>query len=362
MSHYEERLQADLDRIRTQLHEIDGRVVQAVHDAVTATVQDDRKLANLTTLRDRAINHGVRSLDRLCHVFVVRHVPTAGHLRWVSSILRLTVALERSGDYAAMVCRETVQLQKRPPKRILEDIEVLGREAERIIRQSVEAFTAGSAELARSTVDSTQLADDAFKRAYGNLVEAGERREISVRDLLGLQVMLRSLKRVSDQGDNICQQTLFTVAGETKDRKVFRILFVDERNDTLSQLAEAYARRAFPESGHYSSAGWRPAEAIPPPIARFLDETGRSIGDRKPRLLAPRDDEDKHYHVIIGLQGDPRPRLETVPFLTASLDWDVGPPPDPGAPDAEGQIQEAYRRLGHRIHELMEMLQGPDAE
>jgi len=362
VSHYEERLQADLDRIRTQLAHINGRVVQAVHDAVTAVVDDDRELANLTTLRDRAINHGVRSLDRLCHVFVVRHAPTAGHLRWVSSILRLTVALERTGDYAAMVCRETVQLQKRPPRRILEDIEILGREAERVIKQSVEAFTARSAELARATVDSTQLADDAFKRAYRNLIEAGERQETSVPDLLGLQVMLRSLKRVSDQGDNICQQTLFTLAGELKDRKVFRVLFVDERNDTLSQLAEAYARRAFPESGHYSSAGWSPAKEIPPAVSRFLEGKGRSVEGRKPKLLEPRDDANKHYHIIIGLQGDPRPHLETVPFLTASLEWDVGPPPDPSAPNAEEQLLESYRRIGNHIHELMEMLQGPDAE
>ena len=37
------------------------------------------------------------------------------------------------------------------------------------------------------------------------------------------------------------------------------MLFVDEHNDRLSQLAEAVARKAFPESGVYESAGWSPS-------------------------------------------------------------------------------------------------------
>ena len=50
----------------------------------------DRDLAYATVLGDKPINREIRELDRLCHAFVARHLPSAGHLRFVSSVLRLT--------------------------------------------------------------------------------------------------------------------------------------------------------------------------------------------------------------------------------------------------------------------------------
>lgn len=361
MSHYEERLQMDLDEIRVRLEDISDRVVRATGDAVRAVVQGDRPLGNMTILRDRAVNRGVRKLDRLCHVFVVRHSPSAGHLRWVSSVLRMTVALERVGDYAAAVCRESVRFSGDPPRSILDAIGNLGRGAELVLRQSLEAFREGDVDLARATADQCQDVDEDFKRAYHTLIESAAEDDPPIKDALALGTVLRTLMRVSDQAANVCQHTLFTVSGEVKEKKVFRIMFVDERNEGMSQLAEAYARRAFPDSGSYSSAGWSPAEALPDAVTRFLSERGLG-SDPRPKALAARDDRGNHYHIIIGLEGDPLRHLDSLPFLTASLAWDVGAPLTLDGPDPEKLIEAAYHRVGTEICDLMEMLVGSDGE
>ena len=39
---------------------------------------------------------------------------------------------------------------------------------------------------------------------------------------------LNHLERISDQAKNICEETLFTITGETKAPKVYKILFLDQ--------------------------------------------------------------------------------------------------------------------------------------
>lgn len=356
MTVYEERLQHDRDHIARCLDGIYQRVTAAVRQAVDAVVADDKRLANRTILGDRAINNGIKQIDRLCHAFVVRHQPSAGHLRWVSSVLRVNVALERVGDYAVNVCRELVKLRARGPSRVVRDIDVLGRQVERILEQSIHAFGGRSADLARTTIALAEGADDSFSMAFHDLIAEAEGNGHPVKDLFALLVVLRSLKRVSDQAENVCEQTLFVVEGDTQERKTFRIQFVDARNDCLSQLAEAYARKAFSEHGHFYSGGWTPADAIRPDVLAFMDRHGLGAREARPKPLRVRDQDNRHFHVIIGLEGDPRPHLEKVPFRTALLEWDLGPTP---VPDADAELEAAYRRIADDVQALMELLVGP---
>ena len=110
MTHYEERLEEDLAHLREGVVAVGEKVQHAMEHAVRALLQGDRELAYATVLGDLPINRDVRALDRQCHVFVARHLPSSGHLRFVSSVMRLNVALERIGDYAVAISREAVQL------------------------------------------------------------------------------------------------------------------------------------------------------------------------------------------------------------------------------------------------------------
>ena len=97
MSHYEERLEQYLTRIITTVRDLGERVEVAVDRAVRALLTSDHDLSSAVIVGDLPINRDVRNLDRLCHVFVARHLPSAGHLRLVSSVLRLNIAIERTG-------------------------------------------------------------------------------------------------------------------------------------------------------------------------------------------------------------------------------------------------------------------------
>ncbi len=125
MSHYEERMQRDLDEIRDRVAEIGSQVETAVRSAVEALLSRDVAAAAEIVLADHSINRATREVDALCHVFVARHLPSAGVLRTISSVLRLTVGLERVGDYAVTIGRETAQLDSAVPETIAKDAQMI---------------------------------------------------------------------------------------------------------------------------------------------------------------------------------------------------------------------------------------------
>ncbi len=357
MSHYEQRLEADLGKIRERLKAIGAQVEEAQKTAVHALLTGDRALAYETILSDHPINREIRGIDKACHAFVARHLPSAGHLRFVSSVLRLGVGLERIGDYATTICRESVQLSAPPSPTLARDIDLMADQSRGVLRQAMRAWNDGSADLARGTMGMVAQATAASRKVFDDLLREGEERQGPLNDLFAMLVIFNRLDRVIAQAKNICEETLFAVAGETKAPKRYRILFLDEKNDCASLLAEAYAKKAFPEAAACASAGWAPAESVEPRAQSFMDQRGLDTSALQPELPAHEDLAD--YHVIISLGGDVRPHLPEIPFHTVIQEWDLGPCPEGMDQErAEQLFEEIYKEIASRLQELLETLRG----
>lgn len=355
MSHYEKRLEEDLTRIRDRVVAVATRVADAVERSVDGLLRGDTRIANETMLGDLPINRDIRDIDRECHAFVARHLPSAGHLRFVSSVLRLDVAIERIGDYAVTIGRETNQLLGQPPAEMARDVELMAEHAVRMLRETIKAFEEGNAELAREAKAMAAQGDNLFGRVYLDLLHAGDVGTRPVKDLFALLTVFNALERVTDQAKNICEETIFAVTGETKVPKTYRVLFADTRNDGASQLAEAFARKAFPSSGVYASAGWEPATKLTEACRSFLDSHGYDVAEARPKPIDRVPNELSSYNVIVSLEGDPRPHFPQLHFRTILLQWDLAATAsDPG-------LDETFKEISLRVRDLMETLRGADA-
>ena len=114
MSHYEQRLEKDLDNIRSEVHQMATRVECAVQNSIHALITLNEDLANSVILGDGPINRQMRAIDSLCHQFIAVHLPSAGHLRLISSVIRINIILERIGDYAVTISRELQLISDSP--------------------------------------------------------------------------------------------------------------------------------------------------------------------------------------------------------------------------------------------------------
>ena len=247
MSHLEARQEKDLNGIRERMITQADAVAVAVENAVRSVQTNDRRLAYDTVLADHPINRLTREIDKLCHRFIAVHLPSAGPLRLLSSVIRANVELERIGDYAVTVARETAQMSAPPEGIMARELDRVAGETLLMLRQSVKAFKELNAELARGTVgiaDQLQLHMD---MVYAELRANTDKDKI--KDSLAIFVVFTQLKRVADQAKNLCEHTIFAQTGEQKAPKVYRILFVDRDNSRLGPMAQAIAAHACTNSG-----------------------------------------------------------------------------------------------------------------
>jgi len=356
MSHLEARLEKDLDRIRSLVGEQATRVEESVRNAVHALQTGNRKLAYANILADHPINRRMRQIDRLCHSFIAVHLPSAGHLRLMSSVIRVNIELERIGDYAVTVSREAVQLSAPPSGVMARELERMAGETLLMLRQSIRAFADLNAEMGRSTMAIAEQIESDMDLIYGELMSTTE--QPAIKDLLALFVVFNQLKRVADQAKNICEETVFAVTGDQKAPKVYNLLFIDEDNSCLSPMAEAIASNQYPQSGSYRSAGRSPAQQLDPGLVGFLRKRGIDLGDKRPAALDLTHRELAEQHVIVSLQGPVPSYISPVPFHTTALEWDLGPAPGAGN---EQRIEELYREIALQIKDLMELLRGEGA-
>ncbi|MGB5752887.1 MAG: PhoU domain-containing protein, partial [Thermoanaerobaculia bacterium] len=265
-------------------------------------------------------------------------------------------------DYAVAIAREAIQLSTVPSGSVASDIQLIADQAQRMFRQAMESFNQQNPELARGTKGMASQIESTYQKVFKDLLREGDKGRRPVKDLFATLVIFNRIGRVADQAKNICEDTLFAVAGEAKGEKVYRILFLDERNDALSQLAEVYARKAFPDSGVYQSAGWSPSDRLLPAAEVFMDARGLDGDTLTPKKLDQSLEQLADYHVIVALGKETLEKIEETPFHTVVLKWDIQPiPSDLDAERSTALMEEDFQSLQHAIRELMETLRGKGA-
>ena len=358
MAHYEQRLERDLAIIKEKVADLAAGVQTNFRDASRALFTGDQKLAYSVIMADHPINRASRELDKICHRFFAVHLPTAGHLRFASAVMRVNIELERIGDYAVTVCREAVQIGHPPEGDIGQHLGRLADEAMAILGQAFAAFSGGDTDQARRDIEKAREVTRGFNEVFKTLVN--EEGKIHVEDLLYYLVIFNKLGRVVAQAKNICEETVFAFEGRTKAPKVYRVLFLDEDNSVLGPMAQTIARKNFAQWGEYDSAGRQAADAINGNLGRFLAERGLELAYRSPRALDPAADL-ADYHVIVSLQGPVKSYIDAVPFQTVALEWEIGgPPADSDSADTIAQLEAIYRALALEVRDLMVTLHGEE--
>ena len=360
MSHYEERLEKDLTAIRGQVAEMASLVEIATKNAMHALQTGNNKLASATVLEDHVINRSMRRIDQLCHKFIALHLPSAGHLRMLSSVIRANIELERIGDYAVTIARESLQLSSAPSGPLSRELERVGSETYLMLSQAIKAFNELNPDMAKGTMIMEEQMENDLDIIYAELMTNDDRD--TVKNLLAMFAVFTQLKRVADQAKNLCEETVFAAIGDTKAPKIYNILFIDEDNSCQSQIAEAIARKNFPESGRYISAGRQPAAALNPAMVDFLENHGINLAvSARPSPVDMTPLQLTTQHVIVSLQGPVKSYFDQVPFHTTPLEWDVGPAPESGDAAGVQRLEELYRDMAVQIRDLMETLRGEEA-
>lgn len=351
MSHFEERLEQDLNHIRDRVWQMGEAVEHALRNSKKALLVRDSKLAYATVLGDNPINRESRACDRLCHRFIARHLPGAGHLREMAATIRVNVALERVGDYAVTISRESLQLTESLPENFVIQIDLIADESFRVLSEARKAFRDGNPESAMTLMKMSEQIEGKMDVIYDQLFS--EDTQLSARTSLATFVIFNLLKRVADQAKNICDQTVYAVRGVAKIPKVYSFLFVDKPGSGAAQLAMAIGRKNYPTSATFRAASTDDDENVPESLAAFLGDRGLPDNDLEVESLAALAHDLSDFHVVISLEGGISDYIESLPFHTSGLEWNLVA--------ESGDWSALYQDLFSQITDLMDLVAGDEA-
>jgi phosphate transport system protein len=349
MSLLEKRLANDLQDIQSGILRLGQAVHKALGNASLALLTGNSELSYQTILGDHPVNREVDALNLKCHRFIAKHLPSAGHLRFISSSLRIIILIERLGDYAVTISREAVQLETPVQGDFRDDLEKMSTDALAMLQQSLTAYERQDVELAQETAAMAKGVDRDYLLAYSDLVDAGGA-NMSRSDQFARLVIIRQIERVSDQAKNLCEEVVFAGTGETKQRRRYRLLFVDGKDDGATHIAVAVCRKYHSDRIQADSLGATPAPTIRDEIRGLCEDKGLDLSGLDPSGLYEDPALWRGHDVLVTINSDISEYVDQVPYGIVPVRWDV---------PTDGSVESLFQVITGHVDDLVHLVRGP---
>lgn len=187
----------ELEQLRLQVEVMAFRVAQNLDRMEAAVREGDADEAAAAIAADDDIDSMHVSLTERCYDLLARESPVAGDLRFVVSVLRVLEELERIGDLALRVAKQTPDhgVLARHPNILarLSSMASLARDLERI---ALDAWSAQDLSIACSLVDRSREMDEHYAALVADLLalDGADSAHVAIVAV----VMGRALGRIGD--------------------------------------------------------------------------------------------------------------------------------------------------------------------
>ena len=215
MSPISRHIDLELQRVKEDLVRMAGLAETAIGLAVKALVNRDAELAQRIVASDEAINTLEIEIDERCLRTMALYQPEAKDLRFLAMALKIDNDLERMGDQAVNIAERTLELLKEPLLKPLIDIPRMAELAQRMVKESLDAFvqqdTAKARVVCRQDDEVDRYDDQIFRELLTYMMEDPK----AITRAVNLILVSRHLERIADHATNIAEDVTYFVEGKT---------------------------------------------------------------------------------------------------------------------------------------------------
>jgi phosphate transport system protein len=209
--HFEEELQA----LKKCLLSMGALVEERVHDATNALIERRPDTAERIITSDQDVNDLQIEIDERCLRLLALQQPMASDLRLITAAMKINADLERIGDQAVNIAEQAVRILAHPPLKPMIDLPRMAEIAEKMTRESLDAFVRKDAKLARAILARDDEVDQLKDQVFRVLLTYMMADPGTIERALGLILVSRHLERIADHATNIAEDVIFVV--EAKD-------------------------------------------------------------------------------------------------------------------------------------------------
>ena len=213
--HISRRFNEDLEGVRSRVLQMGGFVEQQLSKGVAALIEANSQLGEEVARGDHKVNEMEVSIDEECSRILATRAPAAFDLRMIVAIIKTITDLERIGDEAEKIgyIASRLATMERPADRYRE-IKHLGRLAQQMAHDSLDAFARLDADAALKICREDRVLDDEFESIQRQCITFMMEDPRTIRRALDVLWVARALERIGDHAKNICEYVVYMVHGK----------------------------------------------------------------------------------------------------------------------------------------------------
>jgi phosphate transport system protein len=205
--HFHEELEA----LKQRLLAMGGLVEDQIRRVMRALVERDDALAEEVIERDQQVNAYDVEVDETCVSLLALHQPAAGDLRFITTAMKIVTDLERMGDQAVNIAQRVLELNREPQLKPYIDLPRMAERAQRMVKESLDAFVERDTELARKVCAEDAEVDAIKEQIFRELLTFMMEDARTIPRAIRLILISRFLERLADHATNIAEMVIYLV-------------------------------------------------------------------------------------------------------------------------------------------------------
>jgi phosphate transport system protein len=201
----------ELESLKQTLLAMGGLVEEQIRQVMRALVERDDALAQSVVERDQQVNAYDIEVDETCVNLLALHQPAAGDLRFITTAMKIVTDLERMGDQAVNIAQRVLELNQEPQLKPYIDLPRMAEKAQRMVKESLDAFVARDTELARRVCAEDSEVDALKEQIFRELLTYMMEDPKTIPRAIRLILVSRFMERVADHATNIAEMVIYMV-------------------------------------------------------------------------------------------------------------------------------------------------------
>ena len=163
---YEQQLRT----LKEKLLLIGHKAEVAIDNATRALIERRPSLAQQIIDEDDQLDRLEVEVDDICFEILAREQPVASDLRFITTVMKIVRDIERIGDNGVNIARRALEIMDEPELKPIIDVPLAAKAAQRILKQSLDAFVHGDVELAKRVIEGDKYIDDVCEQMLRELL------------------------------------------------------------------------------------------------------------------------------------------------------------------------------------------------
>ena len=195
-----------------------GSLVEAqIRDAVRSVVDRDPGLAAAVIEGDGRINEAQRDVGDVIVMTIATQAPVARDLRFLMALDHVAFELERIGDHASSIAKQTRRLAEEAQLREVATMARMGNLAADQVRGIVTALIDIDDRLAREVAGRDDEVDHLYRTIFADVVERMRVEPATVERGTRLILAAHWIERIGDRVTNVAEDVVYLATGQIED-------------------------------------------------------------------------------------------------------------------------------------------------